>query len=103
MKTLNCFCCGAEITAPQFHNGKAYGWTCIKKVVPAAKQTKVKYVGADEFSITTVGNLKKLVAKVDGKKVVVPQTIASIRKEVPEFNLAVVADGVCMIAETLIK
>lgn len=39
-----CSCCSAEVTAPQFHNGKVYGWTCIKKVKPEAKQTKTKWL-----------------------------------------------------------
>lgn len=42
MKTLICSCCGADITAPQFHNGKAYGYTCITKV---SKQKRVKDAG----------------------------------------------------------
>lgn len=46
-KIMTCFCCGAEITAPQFHNGKAYGWTCIKKVVPSQKQSKTKFVAVE--------------------------------------------------------
>lgn len=27
-----CFCCGSEITAPQFYNGRAYGWSCVLAV-----------------------------------------------------------------------
>lgn len=40
--SFNCFCCGSELTAPQFYKGNVYGWTCIKKVSPKKKQTKVK-------------------------------------------------------------
>lgn len=50
---LTCACCGADITAPQFHNGKAYGWTCIKKVNPQAKQVKNSgvWVKADSLEV----------------------------------------------------
>lgn len=39
-KVYQCFCCGSEVTAPQFYKGKVYGWTCIKKVDPSAKRSK---------------------------------------------------------------
>lgn len=42
MKNANhatCTCCGVEITAPQFYKGKAYGYTCIKKIAPEFKRT----------------------------------------------------------------
>lgn len=29
---MNCFCCGTEVTQPQFFEGRIYGWSCIKKV-----------------------------------------------------------------------
>lgn len=41
MKNANqatCSCCGADINAPQFYKGKAYGYTCIKKVDPSFKR-----------------------------------------------------------------
>jgi len=41
LRPLVCFCCGADITAPQFFQGKAYGYTCIKKV-SGQKQVKNK-------------------------------------------------------------
>lgn len=31
LKSLSCACCGAELTKPQFFNGKVYGFTCITK------------------------------------------------------------------------
>lgn len=37
---LTCACCGTDITAPQFYNNKAYGYTCILKVNPDAKRSK---------------------------------------------------------------
>lgn len=39
---LKCECCGADITAPQFHNGKMYGYTCITKVAPKQKKNSAK-------------------------------------------------------------
>lgn len=45
---MQCQCCGAEITAPQFYNGKAYGWSCILKVAPKYNRSKVHtYVQAE--------------------------------------------------------
>lgn len=49
---MKCSCCGADITAPQFHEGKAYGWTCILKVRPKAKRNKLVCVQANSFVIT---------------------------------------------------
>jgi hypothetical protein len=51
---LTCACCGADITAPQFHNGKAYGWTCIKKVNPQAKQVKNSGVWVKADSLVVI-------------------------------------------------
>jgi predicted RNA-binding protein associated with RNAse of E/G family len=87
---------------PQFYNGKVYGYTCIKKVAPSQKQSKVVYFVAEEFSIVPVGNLKKLVFKVDGKKYAVMQRIDSIKKEQPEFTSVKIVDGVCMVASSVI-
>lgn len=39
-QVFQCFCCGSDVTAPQFYKGKVYGWSCIKKVDPSAKRTK---------------------------------------------------------------
>lgn len=48
-----CACCGADITAPQFYKGKAYGYTCITKVSP---QKRVKdpglWIKPDSVTIT---------------------------------------------------
>jgi hypothetical protein len=52
MKQLICFCCGTEITSPQFFNGKAYGYTCITKV---SNQKRIKdsglWVAADSVEL----------------------------------------------------
>lgn len=39
---LRCECCGSDITAPQFYNGKMYGYTCITKVAPRQKRNSAK-------------------------------------------------------------
>lgn len=36
--TLHCAMCGEEVTAPHWHQGKPYGYTCITKVNPSAKK-----------------------------------------------------------------
>jgi hypothetical protein len=46
-----CALCGEKLTAPVFFQGKIYGWSCIKKVNPAAKKVKTNYVIADSFTI----------------------------------------------------
>lgn len=40
LKPVTCACCGADITAPQFYNGKAYGWSCVLKQSGSFKRTK---------------------------------------------------------------
>ena len=52
-----CFCCGSEVTAPQFHKGRVYGWSCIKKVSdqPRVKLGNAKYTKANSVSIKELG------------------------------------------------
>lgn len=52
MAIIRCTCCQAELTAPQFHNGFPYGYTCIKKINPEQKQTKTKYFSVDAYHVT---------------------------------------------------
>lgn len=47
-KVYQCACCSSDVTAPYFFEGKVYGYTCIKKVAPAAKRTKAVYDLADD-------------------------------------------------------
>lgn len=62
---MNCYCCGAEITVPQFHNGKAYGWTCILKVAPGFRRTKaLTFIQAD--AIEDISELRRR-ALIKGK------------------------------------
>lgn len=109
-KILTCTCCGAEITAPQFFNGKPYGWTCIKKVNPAAKQVKVVYVTvevsgvfaystnanitADVLTTGTFGYSPMLVIKHNGKKAYINCSGATV---------AFVQDGTMFVEERAYK
>lgn len=73
-KILTCTCCGSDVTMPQFHNGMVYGYTCIKKVAPAQKQVKLKFVAAEKVEIirsrptSNGGKMYAVNAVVDGKK-----------------------------------
>lgn len=71
---LTCACCGADITAPQFYKGKAYGYTCILKVNPEAKQVKAgKAVFAKGELISIVGDSQgrqEVTILVNGKRLV---------------------------------
>ena len=67
-----CVLCGEELTAPIEYKGAFYGWSCIKRVNPSAKKTKVKsiWVKADSFEINeieSVSNTHKIIAKYNGK------------------------------------
>lgn len=68
MKTLTCACCGSEVTCPQFFDGKVYGYTCIKKVNPAAKQSKVVYVAAELVSVKALGSMQDVIIIINGVK-----------------------------------
>jgi len=71
-KILNCFCCGAEITAPQFYKGRAYGWTCITKVSDQKRtRTKDVWIPVDSIELITLENRsQKCVAELNGLKYV---------------------------------
>ena len=73
MKTCTCSCCGADINAPQFFNGKAYGYTCVTKVAPKNfKRTKEVYVELELAFFKLPENstrISKLVAIYEGRKI----------------------------------
>lgn len=46
-KPFECAHCGAGVSAPYFHEGNVYGWTCIKFVNPKAKRYKNKIQVSD--------------------------------------------------------
>ena len=62
--TIHCELCGEELTAPQFFEGKPYGWSCIKKVNPAAKKTPL--ISFTEFMLQrpVIGRPERLRCKV---------------------------------------
>jgi hypothetical protein len=67
MATLHCVCCGSEVTAPQFFEGKVYGYTCIKKVSPQ-KRTKTEWVSVDTYEIKKINDSYALLSYTyDGK------------------------------------
>lgn len=72
-KILTCVCCGSDVTMPQFHNGMVYGYTCIKKVAPAQKQVKLKFVEIEGAEIvrsrkSNVGIINVMMVVYNGKK-----------------------------------
>lgn len=68
MAIIRCTCCQAELTAPQFHNGYPYGYTCIKKINPEQKQTKIKYISVDAFKVVQQAGTRFVICvKFDGK------------------------------------
>lgn len=50
---IRCTCCNTELTAPQFYNGHPYGMTCIKKVDPSQKLSKVEYVAVEAYKLVS--------------------------------------------------
>ena len=90
---LTCFCCGADITAPQFYKGKAYGYTCILKVNPEAKQTRL---GKAAF---VKGEVVKIVGEEEGRKEVSVKVGNKILVEIVYGDAwrAVTQDGVIMV------
>ncbi len=67
---MTCHCCGAAITAPQFYNGKAYGWSCVLKQAPSYKRTRNVgfWVKADTVTFTKddSSNRFKVTATLNG-------------------------------------
>lgn len=62
-----CHRCGEVITAPYFHEGKPYGYSCIKIVNPTVKKNKRKehWVIADSHNYNPAGG-KHLVVATSG-------------------------------------
>ena len=109
MRTLTCHCCGADITAPQFHKGHAYGWTCIKKVAPKQKRTRDNglWIKADNVEIVKVAenSLRQLI-KATVKGVVFkawfyadPMIFAKTGEFVPQHEGTINIDGLVKIAK----
>lgn len=88
MRVLTCTCCGSDVTCPQFHNGLVYGYTCIKKVAPAQKQTNVRFLPVEVLKIVaaptlanTIGKPVTMTFKVEGQKVKIARVQESQRTE----------------------
>lgn len=70
MMPITCHRCGEHLTAPYFHQGHAYGWTCIKIVNPCAKKKKDKqhWVIADSHNLDSSIGKQLVVAYANGKR-----------------------------------
>lgn len=64
---IRCTCCQTELKAPQFYNGNPYGYTCIKKVDPSFKKSKIIYLECEEFKVVQSGQRNVVNVKVSGK------------------------------------
>lgn len=47
--TTYCQRCGEELTAPKFHNGKPYGFSCYEVITGEKPRDKRKFVEAEIF------------------------------------------------------
>lgn len=64
-----CTCCKAELTAPQYHNGFPYGYTCIRKFDEKHEKADIKYaqVAVLKQSDASVGTNRKQLLVTDGE------------------------------------
>jgi hypothetical protein len=69
---IRCTCCQAEITCPQFFNGKPYGYTCVKKV-SGQKRVKREYVACESFKVIQGEGTQRQVIRL---------TLNGVRKDV---------------------
>ena len=70
MNIIRCTCCNAEITMPQYYNGKPYGYTCITKIAPQHDRKQVEYVRLTVIkqSSKSAGSTRKELLLTDGDK-----------------------------------
>jgi hypothetical protein len=72
MPACKCHRCGEDITAIYWHEGKMYGYSCIRYVNPFAKKNKAKehWIMADVSSLdlTIEGNKQFVNVCANGKK-----------------------------------
>lgn len=68
MSNLTCFCCGADITAPQFYKGRAYGYTCITKVSDQ-KRTKAGRLCYVACTVIPSPSKMDIIVDINGKRV----------------------------------
>lgn len=112
---LVCSCCGAELTKPQFFNGRMYGYTCINKVAPKQKKSNIVMHMVALVSIKSINNTARMqvVFSVNGKKAaVVCYTDMSVytQDDTASGNIKnitgkgfILNDGIAMITDDLLK
>jgi hypothetical protein len=57
MPALTCSCCGAEITAPKFKDGNAYGWACYGRLFGCKGKKPDVFVPVEVVRIERYGNV----------------------------------------------
>lgn len=97
-KLVQCTCCGSDVTMPQFFEGKPYGYTCIKKVAPAQKPTKVEWVVCESFTTKQEGARIYFKGKVEGY-----QTFNTSWYAAQKVGVVMIVDGVAMIMKGELK
>ena len=101
-----CHCCTAELTMPQFHNGKPYGWTCIHRVAPGKKRTKDVF-HAVEFKHGSVSSSGRQVVVIEwnGQRKAVAFYCNEQGKHIADCTgtVFVYQDGVLYVSELKLK
>lgn len=69
LQFVRCTCCQAELTAPQYHNGHAYGYVCIRKFDANHEKSDTKYVKLTVIkqSSDSIGTNRKHLLVTDGE------------------------------------
>lgn len=55
MANLTCTCCGSDISAPKFKDGKPYGWACFGKLFGDKGAKPKKFIPVDVAKIESYG------------------------------------------------
>ena len=63
-----CTRCGEELTAPKFHNGKPYGYSCYAVITGKKSQDKRQFVEVDLLAPLPELNYFPLVVRYQGKR-----------------------------------
>lgn len=89
---IRCHRCGEELTAPYFHEGRPYGYSCIKIVNPSTKRKKEKqhWVRAESNNLDISINKQFVISVFNGRKYKALVLINSSNKHVS-------LDGYCKI------
>lgn len=101
---IRCTCCQAEITCPQFVNGKPYGYTCVKKKIdPTLKRRKIEYKACESFKLygdRTVTTRLEISYVLDGKRYNRPYYVDE-RTGVCNPSSGYIEDGVFFLCQLL--